>query len=236
MSFSAPMAHFYDFLNDGADYASERELLLEHLPEGARRGLDLGCGTGSLALLLSHDFEMTGVDISSEMLAAADEKAFRARRSVRFICQDITRLSLGARFDFCLCLHDTLNYLLDTESLRDVFCAVEAHLADGGVFFFDISRPERYLREYAAEAEVLQREGLFCVWERAYHEKRRICDFAFHFFAECEDGRWERSVEYERQRVYSKSTVERLCREAGLEPVLLFTNETHFVFKAQKRG
>lgn len=236
MSFSAPMAHFYDLLNDGANYAAERDLVVSQLPDGAVRGLDLGCGTGSLVLLLSEDYEMTGVDLSEEMLSAADEKAFSAHRRARFICQDITRLSLGQTFDFCICFHDTLNYVLKTEELSHVFSRVFEHLNDGGVFLFDLSRKERFETEYAANCEVLERDGLFCVWEREYHKERGLCDFAFHFFEEGADGRYERSAEYERQRVYSPRTVERLCAQAGFEVQRVAQNETHLIYLAKKRG
>ncbi len=236
MSFQAPMAHFYDLLNDGANYEAERDLIVQHLPEGARRGLDLGCGTGTLAVLLSREYEMTGVDLSEEMLAFADEKAFSERRRVRFVCQDITGLSLGTRFDFCLCLHDTLNYLLDTASLQSAFLRVSEHLTEDGVFLFDISKKARFEGEYSTACEVLERDGLFCVWEREYHAERGVCDFVFHFFEEGKDGRYTRSVEVERQRAYAPRTVEKLCRQAGLEPALILENETHLIYQAQKKG
>ena len=236
MSFSAPMAHFYDLLNDGANYAAERDLVVSHLSRDAARGLDLGCGTGSLLLLLSEDYEMTGVDLSEEMLSAADEKAFSAHRRARFVCQDITQLSLGQKFDFCICFHDTLNYVLKTEGLSRVFSRVFEHLNDDGIFLFDLSRKERFETEYAARSEVLERDGLFCVWEREYHRERGVCDFAFHFFEECADGRYERSSEYERQRVYSPRTVERLCAQSGFDVQRIAENETHLIYLAKKRG
>lgn len=236
MSFQYPMAHFYDLLNDGADYTAERDLIVSSLPEGASRGLDLGCGTASLAILLSHDFEMTCVDLSEEMLSVADEKAFSAHARMRFVCQDITALSLGNKYDFCLCLHDTLNYVLKTEGLLRAFSRVADHLNDHGTFIFDFSKKERFEREYGCSAEVLERDGLFCVWEKEYSPSRAMCDFVFHFFEEGEDGRYSRSTEFERQRLYSPKTMEKLCREAGFTVSLLAENDTHYIYKAEKRG
>ena len=236
MSFQYPMAHFYDLLNDGADYTAERDWIVSALPASASCGLDLGCGTASLAILLSHKFNMTGVDLSEEMLAIADEKAFSSRARVRFVCQDITSLSLGTRYDFCLCLHDTLNYILKTEGIARVFSRVYDHLNEGGVFLFDFSKKQRFEEEYGNGAEVLEREGLFCVWEKEYVPARRVCDFAFHFFEEGEDGKYTRSTEFERQRLYAPKTMETLCRKAGFSVSLLKENETHYIYKAEKRG
>ena len=236
MSFASPMAHFYDVLNDGVSYAEERDFLLPLLPEGARRGADLGCGTGELVCLLSRDYEMTGVDLSEEMLAAADEKAFSAGRKIRFVRQDIAHLALGEKFDFCVCLHDTLNYLLTTAEVSSFFAGVRAHLVPGGVFIFDLNTPERFRTEYGTGAEVLEREGLFCVWEKEYREKSGILDVTFHFFEEKPDGRYERSAEYERQRKYSARTVEKLCREAGLVPELVRQDAAHSIYRAVNSG
>lgn len=236
MSFQFSMAHFYDALNDGADYETEREWIVSVLPQGAKRGLDLGCGTGTLSVLLSADYEMCAVDLSPEMLSVADEKVFSARRRVHFVCQDISALNLGETYDFCVCFHDTLNYLLSTKALSDTFCRVARHLNPGGVFLFDLSRKERFVTEYAQPAEVLERDGLFCVWEREYHASRRICDFVFHFFEEDSDGKYVRSVEYERQRVYAPKTVENLCRSAGFDVQLFQETDTHFIYLAKKRG
>ncbi len=234
--FASAMAFFYDALNDAAPYEAERDLVLSLVKEEANLALDLGCGTGELCLLLSEHFDTIGVDASEEMLACADEKAFARARRVRFVRQDITRLNLGLRADVCTCLHDTLNYLLDTRALFCLFESVKRHLSEDGVFLFDFNTKERF-ENYARGAEILERDGLFCAWERAYNEKSGICDFAFHFFEEMADGRYERSVDYQRQRCYSPRTVERLCREAGLEPTLLKQTDEHYIYKAvHKRG
>jgi SAM-dependent methyltransferase len=53
-----------------------RSLLLEHLPEAPATVADLGCGTGTLALLLAEEgYAVTGVDFSPEMVRLAREKA-----------------------------------------------------------------------------------------------------------------------------------------------------------------
>lgn len=59
--------------------------------------LDLGCGTGDLALALARrGHRATGVDISGVAIDAARAKAAAAGLTVRFEVQDATRLSLPA--------------------------------------------------------------------------------------------------------------------------------------------
>ena len=53
-----------------------RSLLLEHLPPAPARVADLGCGTGTLALLLAEEgYVVDGVDFSPEMVRRAQAKA-----------------------------------------------------------------------------------------------------------------------------------------------------------------
>jgi SAM-dependent methyltransferase len=53
-----------------------RSLLLDHLPAAPATVADLGCGTGTLALLLAEEgYAVTGVDFSPEMVRLAREKA-----------------------------------------------------------------------------------------------------------------------------------------------------------------
>ena len=53
-----------------------RSLLLEHLPPAPATVADLGCGTGTLALLLAEEgYTVDGVDFSSEMVRLARAKA-----------------------------------------------------------------------------------------------------------------------------------------------------------------
>lgn len=80
-------------------------LLMRVLPAPSRLA-DLGCGTGSLAVLaseLGHDVD--GVDFSEQMLAIARSKAKR-RAGIRFSAGDAAAppLTEGA-FDAVLCRH-----------------------------------------------------------------------------------------------------------------------------------
>src|SRR5262245_18852764 len=60
--------------------AAWRELLLDHLPPAPARVANLGCGTGTLSVLLAHQgYAVSGVDLSPEMVARARAKAEAAQ-------------------------------------------------------------------------------------------------------------------------------------------------------------
>ena len=77
-------------LADPETRAAWRDLLLAHLPPAPARVADLGCGTGTLSVLLADEgYDVHGVDLSPEMIDRARAKAggqvgrLRGRRRVR---------------------------------------------------------------------------------------------------------------------------------------------------------
>ncbi|MDR3691506.1 MAG: methyltransferase domain-containing protein [Fimbriimonas sp.] len=67
--------------------------------------LDVGCGTGRHSIeLAKRGFNVTGVDLSSGMLAEATRKAAAAGVEVRWIQADATTFRLADRFDVAICL------------------------------------------------------------------------------------------------------------------------------------
>ena len=83
-----------------------RDLLVSVLPAPPARVADLGCGTGTLSLLLADEgHRVDGVDVSPEMVRLAREKA-GARRDVAFAVGDAGRVTLTpGSYDVVLCRH-----------------------------------------------------------------------------------------------------------------------------------
>jgi SAM-dependent methyltransferase len=83
------------------------ELLSTVLPPPAALVADLGCGTGSLSLLLAAaGYQVTGVDFSVRMIAIAKAKAVAADAAIGFIVGDAADAPLlAAAFDVVISLH-----------------------------------------------------------------------------------------------------------------------------------
>jgi ubiquinone/menaquinone biosynthesis C-methylase UbiE len=75
-----------------------RRLLLAHLPKAPAAVADIGCGTGSLSVLLAAEgYAVTGLDFAPAMIRAARAKARKAGVRCRFVLSDAAAPTLPAR-------------------------------------------------------------------------------------------------------------------------------------------
>jgi SAM-dependent methyltransferase len=129
-------ARVYDAVMDDArpKIARIRDFIARFHP-AASSLLELGCGTGTMLAGLGAVGSLTGIDRSPQMLEIARSKVPTAR----LIEDDITSFELEQRFDVVICVFDTLNHLVDFEQWLALFNRAHTHLADGGLFIFDVN-------------------------------------------------------------------------------------------------
>ena len=139
------LAGSYDALTTDVGYPRWADYIEGHfarLRRPVRTVLDLCCGTGSLTYELSlRGYELTGVDLSSDMLSVAEEKCRDLPNRPRFFCQSMERLRLPERVDACVCCLDSVNYVLKPRKLQMAFERVYDVLEPGGLFLFDADTP-----------------------------------------------------------------------------------------------
>jgi SAM-dependent methyltransferase len=136
-------AKFYDqVMGDRSPLIERVRGYVERYLPAAESLLELGCGTGAVLAGLAPGLRVTGVDRSPEMLAAAARNVATAS----LLEADITAFSFGTRFDVVICVFDTLNHLPAFDSWLKVFGQVHAHLAEGGLFVFDVNTVGRLSR------------------------------------------------------------------------------------------
>ena len=97
--------------------------------------LELGCGTGSILEVLSRDYDVTGVDLSEEMLKIARRK----NTGVTLSKQSIVDFKLNKKFDAIICVYDTVNHLTKFSDWKKLFGNIYKHLNQSGIFLFDIN-------------------------------------------------------------------------------------------------
>ena len=168
-----------------ADWVAYLHRLLETRSARPRRILDLACGTGNVTELLAEaGYSMTGVDIAPGMIAEAQRKAAAKGQTIAYHVQDAALLDLpGERFDLCISLFDSLNYITDPTHLQRAFERVALHLTRNGLFIFDLNS-DLALREHFFDQSNLQAdEPLRYDWRSAYFPETRLCRVHMQFWA-----------------------------------------------------
>jgi SAM-dependent methyltransferase len=103
--------------------------------------LDLGCGTGTLAVdLASAGHAVTGLDPAEAMLDIARRRP--GGEDVRWVEGDARRFALDDRFDLALMSGHVFQVFLDRADVAAVLRSVRTHLAPNGRFAFESRNPD----------------------------------------------------------------------------------------------
>src|SRR5699024_7650293 len=109
---------------------------------GVRRVVDVGCGTGSLAVLLAvRGCDVVGVDPAGASLDVARTKPYGDR--VRWVHGDATALEdMSLAADLVVMPGNVAQVFIDDEDWHRTLDAVRTCLRPGGWFVFETRRPE----------------------------------------------------------------------------------------------
>ena len=104
-----------------------------------KTGFDLACGSGYFTRAIKKaGYDVTGVDISGEMLTEAQTLATKENLKIPFLNQDMTALKSFDKVDFLTIINDGVNYV-SPDKLKKAFSAFYRQLKAGGALFFDFS-------------------------------------------------------------------------------------------------
>ena len=102
------------------------------------RVVDAGCGTGGYTLELARmGYEMTGIDVSPDLIAVAETKARKARLPIKSSVTDIRAFSGVQRYDGILCRGVLNDFVTDAER-RAVCRSLVNALRCGGLLVLDV--------------------------------------------------------------------------------------------------
>ncbi len=205
-------------------------LLLGDLPPGSAV-LDLCCGTGQLAAVLSEKgYVVTGVDGSGGMI----EIARRNAPDVEFLVQDVRELSLGGRFAAVFSTFDSLNHVMSLDELEQVFRNVHSVLDDGGHFEFDLNMEAGYMSRWRGSFGIVEDDHV-CVARSSRVEEERIGRMDLTVF-EKEGTGWKRTDVSLLQRWYPEGDIDERLQNAGFEEIRTFDEEDPILEGAQETG
>ena len=227
------LAGVYDALNTGCDYNALADYMAKEIKENEANKtelvLDLACGTGRLTLMLrDRGYDMTGVDLSEEMLSVAREVCYvKGINDVLWLCQNMTDFELYGTVDACVCSLDSINYLTKISDVKKCFSLVYNYLVPDGIFVFDINTPHRFKNVYGNNAYILEEKGSLCAWQNEYSEKNKLCRFYLSIFTENEDGTYERNDEVQTEKCYTRRQIENALIDTGFEILGVYGDFNH---------
>ncbi|GEP38199.1 methyltransferase [Nocardioides psychrotolerans] len=133
------LAELYDVLDDDRSDLDAYVALADEVE--ARRVVDIGCGTGSLAVLLAaRGLGVVGVDPAEASLAVARTKPYADR--VTWLHGDATALTPDTRADLVVMTGNVAQVFVDDDDWHATLSAVVQSLRPGGWFVFETRRPE----------------------------------------------------------------------------------------------
>jgi SAM-dependent methyltransferase len=189
------------------------KLVLPEIPKNASI-LDLCCGTGQLARILSErGYVVTGIDGSKEMLKFAKENAPVAE----FMLDDARTFKLPEKYDVVVSVFDSLNHVMTIDELTAVFENVCACLKSGGLFQFDMNLEQGYLTNWKGCNGIVEDDHI-CVFPNSYDPERKIGQADFTMFR-YEDGYWNRSDVKLIQKCYAEEEIRSALGKAGFRRV-----------------
>ncbi len=209
-------AQVYDELMEDVPYKEISEIIDSKIKKyGVENNivLDLACGTGTLTKYLSDKgYEMIGADMSADMLQIAQEK----NPDVLFLNQPMEDFELYGTVGAIVCSLDSINYLLDDESLYETFRLCNNYLEPDGLLIFDINTEYKFKNILADNIFTFDNDRIFYTWENNYSEDEKLCDFYLTFFVK-EGDLYSRFDEVHTERVYSDSEIENALCTNGFE-------------------
>ncbi|ANB58435.1 methyltransferase type 12 [Anoxybacillus sp. B7M1] len=213
-------AYWYDELMKEAPYDKWKEFVNKKVEQYGRKGtkrlLDVGCGTGELAVRLAQSgFSVTGVDQSENMLAIAQAKAEQHHVHIEFFEQDMRDLNGFSPFDAVLIFCDSLNYLPTEQDVQQTFRRIYELLHKDGLLLFDVHSIYKMDHIFQDAVFASNDESISYIWLCNALDTPHTVVHELTFFVQEEDGRYERYDEDHIQRTFPAFQYEQWLKEAG---------------------
>lgn len=214
---------FYDKVMDQSVYQDWLAFVGQHAGEQSKLEiLELACGSGIVAVeLAKQGHQVTGLDLSEEMLALAYERKEAAKVPLLLVEGDMRELEEYGTFDMVTCFSDSLCYLTEEEELSRAFAGVARNLKQDGAFLFDVHSLHQVNDVFPGYQYIYQDEEDAFLWESFEGDLPDSVEHVLTFFVRQHEDEelFERLQEVHLERTYSLAVFTRLLQEAGFHDI-----------------
>jgi SAM-dependent methyltransferase len=205
-------------------YYSADFQLWEELSHEGGTVLDLGCGTGRVAMHLARlGRKVAGLDIDKRLLEALEVKATQNGLAVDAVCADAREFDLGVQFDAVFAPMQLVQLFDGIAERKAMLASAARHLRPGGVFAATVMSLEGELLgdEYGAPPPDVRKvdQWVYSSLSVAAHliEHGRAIRIDRLRTAESPEGEQHTTVDEVRLELVSPSDLEREAAAAGLD-------------------
>ena len=213
-------AAVYDAVMDDSLYDKWTDFSLRHLLKTKERKklLELACGTGIQSVRFSKaGFDVTGLDLSADMLKIAEKRAASAKQKIDFMEGNMLDLSKAGKYDFVTCYSDSICYMQDEVEVGDVFKEVYNTLNEDGVFIFDVHSTYQTDEVFPGYSYHENAEDFAMLWDTYEDDAPHSIVHELTFFIKEADGSFSRHDEVHEERTYEVLPYDILLEQAGFD-------------------
>lgn len=209
------LAHIHNNFFGNLARNAAMELLLHTQHTNLRSVIDLGCGSGIFASILSkQNFHVTGVDISQDMINLAKSAAPKAS----FFCSSLFTFDIHPT-DIITAIGEPLNYLFDNrttyQELAILFQKIYTNLHTSGIFMFDILTDTV---DTNPSMRIVDEEEITMYIETMVDAEHRILTRKMIYFTKLE-ACYQKDTETHKQFLFNVETIENLLTKTGFRYV-----------------
>jgi SAM-dependent methyltransferase len=241
------LAGYYDVTHGTQDYRAQADLIdaaFQEYGTGGKHVLDIACGTGGHArYMVEKGYDVTGIDLSDDVLTIARAKFAGSAVSPLFLQKDVLGLDFDGEFDGAYCLGSTFVYMTTYEMAIQALKGIRRSLKEGGVLMFDVLNGWQML-DTSPHMHVSQGEGLKIVRfeSRSIDKMKRVKHIDSLWVIE-EKGRVSLDSDSDEYRIFFPDELRFLIESHGFETVAVYgddlssalTSASHFAtFVARK--
>ncbi len=221
------LAEYYDDIYWWKDYGQEVSFI-ERLFEKNRlrvsRILEVACGTGNhTRLLASKGYQVTGVDISEDVLRVARRKV---SSGARFLAGDMRDLDavIDDEYDAVLCLFSAISYNLTATDLKKTLQGFYRHLKGPGIVVFDTHFTKRGFVDGHRSEDIFDDGRVFGARLGLSRREGETAELRFSYLIK--DGRKVILLrdDVHRLRLYDSKDFLRIMGEVGLRGNKVYTD------------
>jgi SAM-dependent methyltransferase len=209
------------------------------------RILELGCGTGRVLIpTVKSGCEITGLDLSSQMLGKCREKLSQLpdeiREKVKLVQGNMVDFHTGEQYSLVTIPFRPFQHLISVEEQKSCLEHIGQHLIPQGSLILDIANcypPAMYDPKYWAEQEN-QRDlplpggqSLRCTSRiKDFHRDQQYNDMELIYYVSYPGGKVDRLVQGFPFRYFFRYEVEHLLELCGFRVIYLFGNYNKSTF------